>query len=210
MRTSNKSKYFPSLIDMSHNFVQRMLQAGNASVQPTYTIDGTAGNGHDTLFLAELAGGRGRVFAYDIQKKALEATRAILSLAGLERRVTLFTHGHEQIKEDLLHYFQSDCPKPMIHAAMFNFGFLPKSDKTCVTQAQTSLTALDGLLPWMRPSGGLSLHLYTGHEGGEKEAQALEAWATALSWKQYRVMRHEFANKAKNREILLLIEVLEL
>ena len=41
-------------------------------------IDATMGNGHDTLFLCRLAGKEGQVLAFDIQKQALESTRALL------------------------------------------------------------------------------------------------------------------------------------
>ena len=204
-----KSQFFPSLIKVSHDFAQRLFPAENASAQKAYAVDGTAVNGHDTVFLAGLVGSRGRVFAYDVQEKAVEVTRAALSRSGLESRVALFGHGHERLREDLSGFFRTASPEPVINAAMFNFGFLPGSDKTCVTRPRTSLTALDGLLPWMRPGGGLSLHLYAGHPGGEEEARAIIAWAEDLSWERYRVMRHEFVNKTKNRETLLLIEALE-
>ena len=45
-------------------------------------IDATAGNGHDTLFLCMLAGEKGKVAAFDIQKQAIEATRKRLEDAG--------------------------------------------------------------------------------------------------------------------------------
>lgn len=34
-------------------------------------IDATAGNGHDTVFLAQLVGRQGRVWAFDVQSSAL-------------------------------------------------------------------------------------------------------------------------------------------
>ena len=37
-------------------------------------VDATAGNGNDTLFLAEYVGENGHVFAFDIQQAALEST----------------------------------------------------------------------------------------------------------------------------------------
>ncbi|OHX48046.1 hypothetical protein BB776_04770, partial [Planococcus salinarum] len=38
-------------------------------------IDATAGNGYDTLFLAQLTAGSGKVYAFDIQEDAVHATR---------------------------------------------------------------------------------------------------------------------------------------
>ncbi|MFP4079074.1 MAG: rRNA methyltransferase, partial [Ectothiorhodospira sp.] len=38
-------------------------------------VDATAGNGHDTRFLAEAVGASGRVWAFDVQIPALEASQ---------------------------------------------------------------------------------------------------------------------------------------
>ena len=53
-----------------------LLQAVNAG---DTVVDATMGNGHDTLFLAELVGPEGHVCAFDIQESALESTRALLA-----------------------------------------------------------------------------------------------------------------------------------
>ncbi len=37
-------------------------------------VDATAGNGHDTLFLANLVGETGFVYAFDIQQQAVDVT----------------------------------------------------------------------------------------------------------------------------------------
>ena len=52
-------------------------------------VDCTVGNGHDTCFLAELAGSAGRVYAFDIQASAIESTAERLAESGLSSRVTL-------------------------------------------------------------------------------------------------------------------------
>src|SRR6478609_8419182 len=55
-------------------------------------IDATAGNGHDTLFLAECVGLEGRVLAFDVQAKALESARG--RVAGYAARVEFFLESH--------------------------------------------------------------------------------------------------------------------
>ena len=42
---------------------------------PIVALDGTAGNGFDTCFLAELVGKDGRVVAMDLQEDAIQITR---------------------------------------------------------------------------------------------------------------------------------------
>ncbi|WP_235597825.1 methyltransferase domain-containing protein, partial [Geobacillus stearothermophilus] len=46
-------------------------------------VDATVGNGHDTVFLAELVGERGHVFGFDIQAEAIATARARLAEHGL-------------------------------------------------------------------------------------------------------------------------------
>lgn len=53
-------------------------------------VDATAGNGHDTLFLAQLVGDSGAVYAFDIQQQAVDATIGRLKEHGLEKGLTSF------------------------------------------------------------------------------------------------------------------------
>ena len=59
-------------------------------------IDATMGNGHDTLFLSQLAGPSGCVLAFDIQQAALDSTQALLQehehLAPVQ--LLLDSHAH--------------------------------------------------------------------------------------------------------------------
>ena len=48
--------------------LQACLKAGDC------VLDGTAGNGYDTLLLAQCVGERGKVFAFDVQQTALDNT----------------------------------------------------------------------------------------------------------------------------------------
>ena len=61
--------------------------------------DLTAGNGYDTLFLAEGVGETGRVYAFDIQASALQKTGERLKEQGLIDRVSLIHDSHERIKD---------------------------------------------------------------------------------------------------------------
>jgi len=54
--------------------LQRVLQYAQQLLKATVeegdtVVDATAGNGHDTLFLAQLVGDSGQVYAFDVQKK---------------------------------------------------------------------------------------------------------------------------------------------
>ncbi|WP_079117300.1 methyltransferase domain-containing protein, partial [Streptococcus pneumoniae] len=61
-------------LEMAHDFLAEVV------TKEDVVVDATMGNGHDTLFLAKLAK---QVYAFDIQKQALEKTQERLHQAGL-------------------------------------------------------------------------------------------------------------------------------
>ena len=67
-------------------------------VQPGSTVvDATMGNGDYTLFLAELTGPEGLVYAFDIQEGALESTGKLLAEHKVRERVKLFCRSHADL-----------------------------------------------------------------------------------------------------------------
>lgn len=184
----------PGLLDMGKYFLSLLAKPG------ALVMDLTAGNGHDTLFLAQLAGREGQVFSFDIQNQAISNTRKLLSVYKDIAPVELFLAGHE--------YFDKLLPqnvKGCISAAVFNLGYLPGSNKEIVTHAPTTLQALNKLADWLRPDGGIVVHIYMGHPEGALEGEAVIAWAKGLAWNSWSVASYEVVNKPKNREVLLFI-----
>ena len=131
-------------------------------------IDATCGNGGDTL---ELARARCRVFAFDVQKAAVSAAKALLERNSLADRAVFFECGHEEM--------ESALPREVsgrIRVAMFNLGWLPKSDKSVVTRPESTLKALESLETLMAPGDNLvSVLSYRGHAGGMDEFRAVKA-----------------------------------
>ncbi len=195
-----------ALLEAAHRAVEAALER---AARPLLAVDATAGNGHDTLFLARRVGENGLVLACDVQRAALEATRARLETAGLAGRARLALEGHEHLAR-LLAVLVPDRSAPDalpgVAAAMFNLGFLPGSDKRVVTRPDTTLAALDGLLPHITPGGVISLHLYTGHDGGAEEAAAVLSRAARLPSTAWSVLQSHVSNRERPREYLLLLE----
>ena len=154
-------------------------------------MDGTAGNGHDTCFLAELVGPTGRVWAFDVQAAAIASTQLRLANAQLLERCSLIHAGHEQQAAHVPAEF-----KGLLAAALFNLGWLPGHDKSCITKPATTLIALQEALIWLRPGGLLLAVVYPGHEGGATEAAAIEEWASALPSNTHEVRLYRPANRA--------------
>ena len=165
-------------------------------------LDATAGNGHDTVFLAELAGEGGMVLAVDRQEEALARSAALLRQRGLERRVRLTRGDHA----DMVALLARELPdaEALLDLAVFNLGFLPGSDKRVATSAATTLTALEAVWGRLRPGGLLSVHAYSGHPGGADEAKAVGDWMRALPWREAQVSACSQWNKARSPETLWL------
>lgn len=134
-------------------------------------IDATAGNGYDTVFLAEQIGSTGRVIAIDIQSIAIDSTHRKLAAAHLEDRVTLLVADHRIELESLV-----ESQPAKVAALLFNLGYLPGSDKSVQTQQTNTVKALDASILLLRQGGLLCVTAYRGHIGGLEEAQSVESW----------------------------------
>ena len=197
----------PSLLDaLAHSAVQRALAAisNQALPAPCLLVDATAGNGHDTCFLAALAHSATpqavQVHSFDVQQAALDATAARLAAQGLGHGVHLHHAGHEQAGQLL--------PALPLVAAVFNLGYLPSGDKHIVTMPASTLAAIEALLPKLADQGVVSLHYYTGHAGGAAEAEAVLAYAATLPAQGWRVVNCHDANRERASEGLVLLEKL--
>ncbi|MGD2116741.1 MAG: class I SAM-dependent methyltransferase [Chromatiales bacterium] len=143
-------------------------------------IDATVGNGHDTVFLAERVGPNGKVFGFDVQQTALDNTKGKLQENNLLSRVELLHCSHARMAEKVAQQYHG-----RIAVIMFNLGYLPGSDKSIITQTQSTLPALQQTLQLLQQGGCLSIMLYPGHAGGDSEAEAVKHWADQLdaSWR---------------------------
>ncbi|MDU6657873.1 MAG: class I SAM-dependent methyltransferase, partial [Neisseria mucosa] len=80
-----------NILPFTHSLLRQALKAGGRA------LDATAGNGHDTLLLAQLVGETGKVWAFDVQSKALAQTQGRLKENGVDGRVALIHDGHENL-----------------------------------------------------------------------------------------------------------------
>lgn len=127
-------------------------------------VDFTMGNGHDTLWLSETVGPRGKVYAFDIQQNALDSTKKLLS-ENRSENCTLILDSHSNVKDHV---------KEPICAGLFNLGFLPGGDKSITTMTETSLKAIRDGIDLLEDDGGLLVAVYPGHAEGTREGDAIE------------------------------------
>lgn len=165
-----------SLLEVAHAAVRQSVRVGDV------VVDATLGNGHDTVFLAQAVGAAGRVYGFDIQPQAVQATRQRLQAQGLLDRVDLYLASHAGMGRYI----------PEIHhggimAVMFNLGYLPGADKNIITRADSTVVALTEACGLLAMGGVLTVTVYPGHPGGDEEAAGVEAWACGLDGKGYQV-----------------------
>jgi 16S rRNA C1402 N4-methylase RsmH len=177
----------PTAVQWSHEIVSARLRPGDV------VVDATAGNGHDTVFLAERVLPGGRVFAFDVQEAAIAQTREQITNLKLQitraEDITLHHAGHERMGELL-----PEEARGRLRAVMFNLGYLPGGDKELITRVETTLSALGQALDWLAPDGVLTVVVYPGHEGGREEADAVVRWMAALPSDQFEAQRLGYVN----------------
>jgi Putative rRNA methylase len=182
------------LTALCHHLLRPCLKPG------AWVVDATAGNGHDTCFLAEAVGPEGRVIALDAQAEAVAITRQRLEAAGVQARVTLQIGRHEHW-EALL----PACWRGAIAAVVLNLGYRPGGDKQVVTQAASTCQALTAALDWLAPGGCLSILAYRGHVGGEEEYAAVMRWIDALSATTVEALRCDLPTATSHAPVLLVL-----
>ncbi|NLP17885.1 MAG: methyltransferase domain-containing protein [Firmicutes bacterium] len=160
-------------------------------------IDATAGNGHDTVFLARLVGSKGKIWAFDIQVEAIKNTEERLEKENLRQRVNLLLQGHENMAVYI---------KKPVGAIMFNLGYLPGGDHSIITRPDTTISAVKSGLKLLRPGGIMTIVMYTGHTDGGTEAAQLKRFCHTLNQKDYHVLSYCFLNQQNHPPQLLAIE----
>ena len=152
--------------ERAQSLAAAVLMAGDIA------IDGTAGKGRDTAFLAQTVGPSGHVHSFDIQPEAIASTDNLCTLAGLSARVTLHHRSHADIAVAL-----PTAHLGKVGAAIFNLGYLPGGNPDIITQPQSTATALRSAYDALRAGGRLICVAYTGHPGGMEESDVVLAFA---------------------------------
>lgn len=180
-------------------YTKKLLEMSIASGD--VVVDATLGNGHDTLFLANLVGKNGTVYGFDVQEDAIRTSQERLNRHGFTDRVTIFHRGHEQLSNLIPaeHHGQ-------VKAAIFNLGYLPGSDKSVVTKPETTISAIEQLLEMMLPEGIIILVIYHGHTEGAIERDALLTYCQEIDQKTAHVLMYRFMNQRNNPPFIVAIE----
>lgn len=170
---------FQSHIDLAHRFCKEHVTAGDT------VCDATCGNGHDALFLAQLAlcDPRGRLYCFDIQKQAISATKE--KLHDYLKQVVLLEKCHTTIAQ---HVREASC-------IIYNLGYLPRSDKSTTTKCESTLQSIKAALGCLKEGGALFITCYPGHDEGKLETDVVIGFCQTLDPKLWSASCHEWCNR---------------
>ncbi|WP_186575862.1 tRNA (mnm(5)s(2)U34)-methyltransferase [Aquibacillus kalidii] len=182
------------VISYAHELMETTVNPGET------VVDGTCGNGKDTLFLGKLVGQTGHVVGFDIQADAIANTKALLEQEEV-KNAHVIHDGHEHVE----HYFKK-YKVESIGGAIFNLGYLPGSDKSVITTPTTTIQAIDTLVAYLKKGGLIVLVVYHGHPGGDTERDALFNHLSKLEQRQFNVLQYGFINQKNSPPFILAIE----
>lgn len=142
-------------------------------------IDATCGNGKDLLALTDMLfpqqqhqspnkmdNGCGRLIGIDVQECAIHNTLgSLLSSTSFDYdtyrdRITLLVQSHDKLIEIVQNDNEHQSRGGRIGLVCYNLGFLPGSNRECLTQTQTTLHSITDAALLLRIGGLLSIMTY--------------------------------------------------
>lgn len=178
-------------VEFSHWLFNNYLENKNI------LVDATCGNGKDTLFLANKIDSNGKLYAFDIQKEAINNTKKKIEEKELNINIDYINDGHENIDKYV---------NKKIDGIIYNLGFLPGSKKEVKTEKETTITSLNISLDILAKGGLIVIVIYSEHEGGSEEKAAVLNFARGLNYKKYNVLHYHFINQKKNPPEVIAIK----
>lgn len=182
------------IIPYAHHLLESTITEGDI------VVDATCGNGNDSLFLASLVGNSGHVYAFDIQEQAIRTTTSLLNDHHYSN-VSVIKDSHSNAKQ----YLEAGNITK-IGGAIFNLGYLPRSDKQIITTSSSTIPAIEQLLSFLQKGRFLILVVYHGHDGGNIEKEDVLAFTSQLDQKQYNVLQYQFINQKNNPPFVIAIK----
>lgn len=186
-----RAKYINKITEVNKIFLEKVINQGDV------VIDATMGNGYDTVYLGNLVGENGKVYAFDVQEEALKSTRKKVERDNMSDRVELILDGHQNLDKYV---------KEEVSCVVFNLGYLPRAKHVIITKPDTTLEAIKKSLDLLKPNGIISIAAYIGHEGGLEEKDYICEYLNSLDQNQFNVLHMQFTNQINNPPQLILVE----
>lgn len=190
-----KNMYLERPLAFAHAILDSSVRPGDI------VIDATAGRGHDTVKLCGLVGPQGQVFSVDIQEDAIASTRQAVAAEFGNHHVSFVCDDHRKlvaiIPENVHGHVSAIC---------YNLGYLPGSDKTVITTALSTIESLNAATSLLAPGGIITVVIYSGHDGGQQEMEAVLSWGQDLSQELYTVYSYSIINQINRPPMLMVVQ----
>ena len=186
-----RAKYINKITEVNKIFLDKIVQKGDV------VIDATMGNGYDTIYLGNLVGENGKVYAFDVQEEAIKSTKKKVERDNMTDRVELILDGHQNLDKYV---------KEEVSCVVLNLGYLPRAKHVVITKPDTTLEAIKKSLKLLKPNGIISIAAYIGHEGGLEEKNYICEYLDNLNQNEFNVLHMQFTNQINNPPQLILIE----
>ena len=186
-----RAKFINKVTEVNKIYLENIINKDDV------VIDATMGNGYDTVYLGNLVGDSGKVYAFDVQEEAIKSTIKKVERDDMTSRVELILDGHENMDK----YVEGE-----VSCVLFNLGYLPRADHNIITKPETTIKAIKHSLNLLKPHGVISIAIYTGHEGGMEEKNSVYEFVKNLDQNEFNVLESGFINQINNPPQLVLIE----
>jgi len=174
-------------LPLAHSIWKEHLKKGD------FVLDATTGNGHDTAFVAPLIFPEGKLIALDVQSSALEKAKTLLND---QYPIEWILESHASYPEKL--------EDNSVDLAIYNLGYLPGSDKNCITTKKSTEKSLFLMLHKLKKGGILSVTTYSGHPGGEEEETFVETFLKSLERNLFGVISFSWSNRPKSPKLFVV------
>jgi hypothetical protein len=179
-------------IKLSHTLIENFLK------KDYICVDATLGNGYDALFLANLFKKLKlkKIFGFDIQKKAIENSKALLKKyidKDILKNIIFFLDSHEDFSKYL---------NEKINLFIYNLGYLPSSNKTITTLASTTIKSLKSAFEYLSEKAAICITLYPGHYNGEIEKKEVLEFLKTIDYKKYSILHYNWINRNKSPSVI--------
>lgn len=193
---------FQTHLDLVYRYWTQLVLQGDI------IVDATCGNGQDTLRLAKLAlaESTGKIYAIDIQQKAINLTSKYLKehLSPEQFSNIIFQTGcHSQ--------FPIEIEPQSVKLIVYNLGYLPGGgNKELTTLTSTTLQSIQQALLLLVSGGAMTITCYPGHEEGELEEGAVLHFLRQLAPEEWNICHHRWINRKKAPSLIVIQKKLDL
>lgn len=167
------------LTERCHRILSKHIHKGDVAV------DCTAGNGRDTMFLADAVGPEGKVLSFDVQKQAIRNTEALIG--GKRPWVELYLASNAHMWK-----YVNFVPS----VVMYDLGYLENGSRTVMTQSEDTLASVTSAVRIVGKGGAVSIITRPDHDEGAREECLLLDLLKSLPEEEFEVSTYKGAGSA--------------